>query len=124
MDFETVAKIIIAVASFLVGAIPTVTAMIYKIKQARAAKTEAERAKSLNELVNEAQGFIIEAENLYKSVDAMLKSQGESSGAQKKDSVMAKIQLACLEKGVAFDADFWSTKVDELVDMTRKVNAK
>ena len=86
--------------------------------------TEAEKQAAMNDLKTLAQGFVVEAENLYKSVDTLVKQTGGTCGAQKKDSVMTKILQACLTKGVAFDEEYWSKTIDELVEVTRKVNAK
>ena len=125
MDIKDILTIVITVASFLLTClIPTVIVMINRIKALRKAKTEAEREKIINEIIDEAQGFVVDAENLYKDIDALVKGQGKTCGAVKKDSVMTKIQDACIVKGIAFDKEFWSKKVDDLVALTRKVNAK
>lgn len=140
MDAETIIKIISAVASFLFATlIPTIVLLIKKWKaykeakeEAAAAKTEAEKIaaeaeaeKIKNELLGEANSLIKEAETTYKAVDTILKNSGQAGvGAVKKDSVMTKIQAACIEKGVTFDADYWNAKVDELVALTKQVNSK
>ena len=125
MDIKDILTIVITVASFLLTClIPTVIVMINRIKALRKAKTEAEREKIINEIIDEAQGFVVDAENLYKDIDALVKGQGKTCGAVKKYSGMTKIQDACIVKGIAFDKEFWSKKVDDLVALTRKVNAK
>lgn len=125
MDIKDILTIVITVASFLLTClIPTVIVMINRIKALRKAKTEAEREKIINEIIDDAQGFVVDAENLYKDIDALVKGQGKTCGAVKKDSVMTKIQDVCIVKGIAFDKEFWSKKVDDLVALTRKVNAK
>lgn len=87
-------------------------------------RAEAEKQSAINDLKQLAQEYIVEAENLYKNVDSLVKQTGGTCGAQKKDSVMTKILQACLTKGVEYDQEYWSKIVDELVDVTRKVNAK
>lgn len=125
MDIKDILTIVITVASFLLTClIPTVIVMINRIKALRKAKTEAERQKIINEIIEDAQGFVVDAENLYKDIDTLVKGQGKTCGAVKKDSVMTKIQDDCLVKGIVFDKEFWSKKVDDLVAITRKVNAK
>lgn len=125
MTAKDIIAIISSVAGFLFTVlIPTFVVMINRIKAAKSAKTEAEKQEALNDLKQLAQGFIVEAENLYKDIDAIVKEKGKTCGAVKKDSVMTKIQDACLMKGIAFDKDFWSAEIDDLVTMTRKVNAK
>lgn len=138
------ARIIIAIISSLAGLlfvtiIPTIIKFVqtykkYKAAQeaAAAAKTEAEKVaaeaeaeKVKNELLDMANNLIKEAEVTYKNVDTILKQQtGTGSGAVKKDSVMTKLQAACLEKGVEFDSEYWNSKIDELVEMTKEVNTK
>lgn len=104
--------------------IPTIIIMINRIKAVKAAKTEAERQKIYGEIRADAQTFIIEAENLYKDVDSIMKGQGKTCGAIKKDSVMTKIQSDCITKGVEFIAEEWGDYVDKQVALTRQVNAK
>lgn len=119
------------IIGFVAGFINRVKA-VKKAKEALAeSKTEEERQRSeaekqsaLNELKSFAQTCVVEAENLYKDIDTMVKSQGKTCGAIKKDGVMTKILQACLTKGIAFDEEYWSKAIDELVEVTRKVNAK
>lgn len=104
--------------------IPSVIVMINQVKKVRLTKTEAEKQAALSDLKNLARNFVVEAENLYKDIDAIVKQNGKTCGAVKKDSVMTKIQDACLTKSVDFDKEFWSQEVDDLVAATRSVNAK
>ena len=139
MPIETILKIVSAVASILFTIlVPSVIALVKYVKACKKAKeaaqeakneeerqrAEAEKQAALNELKELAHGFVADAESLYKDIDATLKAQGKTCGAIKKDSVMTKIQDACITKGIAFDKEFWSAAVDELVALTRKVNAK
>lgn len=138
------ARVIIAIISSLAGLlfvtiIPTIIKLVKTAKQYKAAKeavaaaqTEAERVaaeaeaeKIKNDLLDMASNLIKEAESTYKNVDNILKQQtGTGSGAVKKDSVMTKLQAYCLENGVTFDSEYWSAKIDELVEMTKEVNTK
>lgn len=126
MDAEIIVKVIIAIATFVVATlIPSIIALVKYVKKYKAAKTEAEKQAIYNELLGEANKLIVSAEETYKQVDSLLKQQGGAgSGSVKKDSVMTKLQAYCIEKGVDFDTEFWSGKIDELVQLTRKVNAK
>lgn len=124
-QLEKIITIVSSLAGFLLTClIPTVIVMINRIKAVRKAKTEAERQEALNDLKALAQDFVVDAESLYKDIDAIVKQNGKSCGAVKKDSVMTKIQDACLTKGVAFDKEYWSKVIDDLVAVTRQVNAK
>lgn len=125
MDYKDIVTLISTIAGFLLTVlIPTLIVMINRIKAVKAAKTEAERQAAIDEIKTLAQNFVVEAESLYKDIDAIVKQNGKTCGAVKKDSVMTKIQDACLTKRIAFDKGFWSAEVDNLVTMTRKVNAK
>ena len=77
-----------------------------------------------NGMLYHAQALIASAEQTFKSYDAVVKQQGGSAGALKKDNVMTKLQAYAMQNGYAFDAEFWSQKVDAIVAMTKEVNAK
>ena len=117
--------IILAIVGTLVTTtVPAIIALVKSIKKRAEAKTEAEKTAAQNDMLNAVNGFIASAETLYKDIDSILKSQGKTSGANKKDSVMTKLQAYAIEKGYTFDGDFWSAKIDEIVALTREVNAK
>lgn len=138
MDAYTIVKILIAVASFCIATlIPSIILLVKKWKAwreakeaAAAAKTEAEKAaaaaeeaKIKNELLELANTLVGDIETAYKQFDTIIKAQtGKGVGAMKKESVMTKLQAACIEKGVAFDSEYWSAKIDEIVKLTRTVN--
>ena len=124
MDYNQIIAIIGSVASFLfVTLIPSIIALVKKWKEAKAAKTEAEKEAIKNDMLNEVNKLISSAEETYKSVDTILKARGEKGcGNIKKESVMTKLQTYANQKGVEFDAEYWSKQIDGIVDMTKKVN--
>lgn len=138
MDAYTIVKILIAVASFCIATlIPSIIMLVKKWKawkqakeEAAAAKTEAEKAAAVaeeakvkNELLELANTLVGDIETAYKQFDTIIKEKtGKGVGVMKKESVMTKLQAACIEKGVPFDSDFWSNKIDEIVKLTRTVN--
>lgn len=125
MAVETIVKIIILVASFVITtAVPFIISLVNANKKRKEAKTEAEKQAAINEMAEVAKGFIVQAEQLYKEYDALMKANGSTGGLVKKDSVMSKLQAYALEKGYTFDAEYWSNKIDSIVELTRKVNAK
>lgn len=125
MDLKTIVTLLSVLLGFVTSIlIPTITVMINRIKAVRTAKNEAEKQVAIGDIKTLAQNFVVEAENLYKDIDSIVKKEGKTCGAVKKDSVMTKIQDACLGKGIVFDKEFWSKTVDELVTLTRQVNAK
>lgn len=126
MNLEQILTIVSTIASFLfVTLIPSVILLIKKWKAYKNAKTNEEQQKILNEISDASIKFIQDAEDAFKSVDVVLKSKGEAGcGAMKKENVMTKIQSLCMQKGIEFDSQYWDSRVEELVTMTKKVNAK
>lgn len=117
--------IIISIVATLVGTIiPAGIALITSIKARVKAQTEAEKEKATADLLATGQAFIQVAEESFASFDKMLKTQGSSAGAMKKENVLTKLQAYALQKGYEFDAEYWSAKIDEIVAFTREVNGK
>lgn len=112
----------------VVAAIITITSTVMAfIKAAKAkytAKTANEKALADADMKAYANKLIVEAEQFYNVLDVALKAQGESAGPYKKESVMAKLQEYATSKNLAFDKEYWSTEVDNIVTLTKNVNAK
>lgn len=108
----------------ILGAISALVAFFTAWKVKRNAKTETEKAKAELALEQAAKGFIAEAENLYSAYDAMAKQRGESAGALKKETVLAKLRTYAIENGITLDVNVWTDKIDELVKFTKTVNGK
>lgn len=121
---ETIVKIAYLIGVFFVGVIPTMIALLKSLKSKRLAKTEAEKEAAKTNMRDHLTTLIESAEKLYKGVDVALKSQGQSAGPMKKDSVISKLQTYAINAGYTFDVEYWSEKIDELVEFTRNVNAK
>lgn len=125
MNILTIIKGVIAVLTGVITTvIPCGIALAKTIKAKKEAKTEAEKEAAKTEMLNAVNGFISSAEELYKNIELIVKQNGGSCGAIKKENVLTKLQAFAIEKGYAFDAAFWSTKIDEIVAMTKAVNAK
>ncbi len=117
------------VASVVIGALASGIPILYKWNKARKAKnnavTEAEKKQAQIEMLEQANALICEAETAFKSVDEIMKSRGTgSAGSLKKKSVLTDLQAFALSKGIEFDSEFWSAKVDEIVSFTKSVNSK
>jgi flagellar biosynthesis component FlhA len=131
---ETILKFIPLVLGAILAVVSFISAWKAKKKAKEAeaqAKTEEEKAKAeadraAAELAMEqaAKEFISQAETMYNSVDAILKAKGESAGALKKETVLAKLRTYAIENGITIDVVAWSDKIDELVKFTKSVNAK
>lgn len=126
MELKDILTIVSAIASFLfVTLIPFIVTTIKNFKAAKEAKTDAERQAIYNDMLDKVSGFIADAETTFKALDTSLKAQGQTGcGALKKRTVMQELQTYALTKGIEFDADYWGAKVDELVKVTKQVNAK
>lgn len=136
-NIETILKVVYAVASAIAVAIPLVIALVVNVKSkikirkelasttddAEKAKLEAANSAATTEMLNACNQLIANAETLYADVSAILKKEGKSAGSVKKDSVMSKLQAFAIENGYDFDAAYWNEKIDEIVDLTKKVNA-
>lgn len=122
MSWQTI-YYIIAIAILLFGTIfPTIRAFLKSAKKYKQAKTDADKETAKNEMLTAVNDFIVGAEKLFKGVDTIMKAQGQSTGALKKDSVMTQLQAFALSKGYEFDKEYWSKTVDDIVAMTREVN--
>lgn len=125
MDIVEVLKIVSIVLGVLTGTIiPLVIKLAHVIKKRKEAETIAEKAEADKDMLEVVNQFIESAEGLYKDIDTILKERGGTSGAVKKDSVMTKLQAYAIEQGYSFDAEYWSGKIDDIVALTRQVNAK
>ena len=136
MDIQTILKIVYAVSAFLAAAIPRAITLWITIKkkiklakdlacttdEAEKAKLKAADSEATTDMLQVCNSLIANAETLYADVANLLKREGKSAGIVKKDSVMSKLQAYALEHGHTFDAEYWDKKVDELVELTRKVN--
>lgn len=105
-------------------------ALVKSIKKYKTAKTLAEQEAAINDMKSAAQEFISDAEKLYENYTKQLVGTGVAvttsvkSGELKKKSVMSDLSQYAQGKGYVFDAEYWSKVIDDLVSMTKNVNAK
>ena len=112
------------VVTLISTGVPFLISIKKAIKKRIEAVEESERVTALRDMTAQAQIFIENAEVAFKSFDKMLKAQGSSAGAMKKENVITKLQAYALSKGYDFDVDFWNEEVDEIVNFTKEVNGK
>ena len=121
-------KIFVMLLSCIVTFLGAFSPFVFKVKSANKARKEAETAaekeKAYNDMLNAAQDLIKDAEAAFAGFDAVMKQQNGSAGAMKKKSVTTDLQAYALAHGYEYNADFWSSKIDEIVAFTREVNAK
>ena len=124
MEWLTILKaVLVALGTFVGTGVPLIIKLVSAHKQAKAAKTEAEAQKAYNDMLTTAQSLIGAAEVAFDGFDKVMKAQGSSAAAMKKDNVLSKLQAYALSNGYEFDAVYWSDKIDEIVKFTREVNA-
>lgn len=125
MTAEQIITLVSSIASFLfVTLIPTIILLVNKWKAYNKAKTEEEKQQILNDISNSVGQLVTEAEEQYKDFDKVLKAQtGTGCGTLKKDKVLSQIQALCTEKGIEYDKEYWSNQVEEIVQITKQVNA-
>lgn len=124
MPISTILDIVYAIVGAIISAVPFIIALVKICKKKNSAKTDAEKEAAMNDLMEVVTTLIKQAEATYKDVDAILKSENKSAGPVKKDTVLTKLQAYALQKGYDFDIDAWSDKIDDIVAMTKQVNAK
>lgn len=136
-NFEMWIKIIYAVVGALVSGIPLLLSLIATIRRFHNAKrdaldatdeagklqADAEAAEAKLDLINYAKQLITTAESTFDTVNKIMKQRGESAGPIKKEVVMAKLQSYATENGYDFDETEWSNEVDDIVKLTKEVNA-
>lgn len=124
MTVEIIIKLAYAIGGAILAAAALVTKLVKVCKERKHAKTEAEKEAAKNEMLDVMQSLIQTAEDAYKDVNQILKQNGSSAGAVKKDTVMTRLQAYAIAHNYAFDEDYWSSKIDQVVDLTKLVNAK
>lgn len=125
MEVVEIIKIVAFCVIFVAGVISSIIGFVKAAKAKKAAKTAQESEAAQQKMIDEANKLIAYAETFYKSLDTILKqTEGTGAGAYKKESVMVKLQAFANTLGITFDAEYWSKKVDEIVKLTKEVNAK
>lgn len=125
MDWLEIIKLVSIILSFVIGtAIPFIIALVNSVKKRKAAQTEAEKEKANAEIYNLAKQLVQGAEVAYEEFNTYMKNKGLTAGSLKKKDVMIELKSFALENGYAFNTETWSEKIDEIVELTRNVNAK
>lgn len=103
-------ELILSLAGICVGLIVTVATLIFKYAKSAKARKAAEQTI---EICNAILPYIEQAESYV-----------HYSGEEKKEYVMTKANQYAIENGIAFDKQAVSVKVEELVELTKEVNAR
>ena len=123
MTWLNILYLVIGIIATLLSMIPIVLKLVKSVKDFKEARTEADKERAFNDMLMQAQLFIKVAESEFADFDKAMKAQNSSAGAMKKENVVSNLQSYALSNGYAFDAEFWSAKIDEIVAFTREVNA-
>lgn len=113
---ETIEEIISIVVGGL-ALLSALTGFIFSAVKNCKNKKIAKAAQTANEITELAAKKVAEVEKLFSQASNVLKAVGVKTGEIKKESVMTFIQGSCVEKGISFDSDYWSEKVEKLVDV-------
>lgn len=124
MTLTDILYIVYICAAFAVGLVPSIIGFVSAAKAKKKAKTAEDSEAAEKDMSSHAELLIKAAEDFYKGLDVVLKSNGQSAGPYKKESVMSKLQTYATEKGYNFDFAYWSEKVDAIVKFTKEVNVK
>ena len=103
-------ELIISLASACLGLVVAVAAVIAKYASSAEARKAAEQTM---DICNALLPYIEQAESF-----------ANYSGAEKKEYVMTKANRYAIENGMAFDETAVSDKVEELIALSKEVNAK
>ena len=123
---DLILQILYVVIPCVIAIIGLVVGLITAVKKYKNAKTTAEKTAAINDIASAANDIVAEVENLFKGSSTKLKADGINTSAIKKDSAMAKLQSYAISKGYSdiFDPEYWSKAVDNIVALTRNVNAR
>lgn len=102
-------ELILSLAGICVGLIVTVATLIFKYAKSAKARKAAEQTI---EICNAILPYIEQAESYV-----------HYSGEEKKEYVMTKANRYAIENDIAFDEDALSEKVEELITLSKEVNA-
>lgn len=120
---EIIVKIACILLGIAVSCAITIPKLVKAIKQRRAAKTEAEKAEADLAIRNYMKELIVNAEANYMSLNDALKQIGDTAGTFKKDKVLSDLRDYCDEHGYEFNKAELGQEIDDLVAMTKQVNA-
>ncbi len=112
--FDTVEQIVSIVACGA-AALSAIAGFIASLAKSFKNKKLARIAEATNEIADLAMEKVVETEKLFSKSAQILKATGVDTGEIKKEQVMSYIELKCVEKGIDFDAEKWSARVENLI---------
>ena len=94
-----------------------VTGLIVSLLKNCKNKKIAETVEKINGITELAVQKVIDVEKLFSQAASVLKAVGIKTGEIKKESVMTYLEGCCMEQKIAFDSDYWSEKIEKLVEV-------
>lgn len=101
-------KLIISLGAPMLGFLSTTIIVLKKYVKNNKLRKALEKSE---EIINKIIPCVAEAENHLNY-----------SGEEKKEYVMTKINQYAIENGITFDKEVISTKIEELIELSKKVN--
>ena len=114
MDVNTIVNWIVRGLVLLIVVAIVVFLVVKKIKTKKAKGEDFNLIDIFKEAVNEAIGFI---ENAEVSFAQLTNGTNAKAGAFKLDNVLNKIRDLCAEKGIVFDRAYWENFIDNAVSL-------
>lgn len=110
MDYFKIISLVLSV--LCTSIIPLAFALKRLYSQLTTAKTDADREKSIVDMIDVVRQLIEIVEKTYV----------EATGAEKKSVVLAELEDYAKQHNYSFDGEYWSAVIDNLVSMTNRVN--
>lgn len=120
---EIVLKALTIIVAIVMGFLVTYPALRKAWKNYKEAKTAEEKARAELDIRNQLELLVSNVESSYSTLDKALKAIGSSAGPFKKDKVLSELRDFCDSKGYEYDKDKLSAEVDNVVRLTKEVNA-
>ena len=114
MDVNTIVNWIVRGLVLLIVVAIVVFLVVKKVKTKKAKGEDFNLIDIFKEAVNEAIGFI---ENAEVSFAQLTNGTNAKAGAFKLDNVLNKIRDLCAEKGIVFDRAYWENFIDNAVSL-------
>lgn len=112
--FETVEQIVSVIAC-IAALLSAIAGFIASLAKSFKNKKLARIAEATNEIADLAMEKVVETEKLFSKSAQILIATGVNTGEIKKEQVMSYIEVKCAEKGIEFDSDKWSERVENLI---------
>lgn len=121
--FLQVIQIICYSLSLLMVVVVPFCLWVYKkIRQLKTADA-ADRPAIVNDLISACMGFVTDAEKMFYSLNRDTHNYTDhGAGESKLAWVLSQMRAMCISRGITFDEEYWTKYVNDLVEVSSKVN--